>query len=145
MDTARGRPYRRLLRRTCGASIATIAAASSAQGAPEKAVCAVEQAISCAPYTACERSLPAAINLPSLLKIDRPAGQIVSRRESGEERVSKIGGDAGDEKTHILHGVDQGNPWSMLVDLETGRFTLTSTQRDVAFVAFGLCSASILQ
>lgn len=115
-----------------------------AQAAPEKAVCAVEQAIACPPYEPCDRNLPAAVNLPSLLKIDRPAGVLISRREAGEERVSQIGSESGDDATHVLQGVDQGAPWSMLIDLATGRFTLTSARGDAGYVAFGLCSSRIL-
>lgn len=117
---------------------------SPAQAAPEKAVCAVEQAIACAPYEPCERNLPASVNLPSLLKIDRSAGVLISRREAGEERISKIGSESGNDATHVLQGVDEGTPWSMLIDLATGRFTLASARGDAGYVAFGLCSSRIL-
>lgn len=122
-----------------------LTAATDAPAAPEKAICAVEQAIACAPYEPCERNLPGAVNLPMLLKIDRPGGVIISRRESGEERISKIGSEAGSEDTHVLQGVDQGNPWSIMVNLETGRFTFSSSQADTGYIAFGLCSARLLQ
>ncbi len=134
----------RLLR--CGAiAVLTGTAAAPASAAPEKAICAIEQAISCPPFESCERNLPGAVNLPSLLKIDRAAGTVFSRRDSGEERVSEIGSEGGDDTSHVLQGIDQGNPWSMRIDLETGRFTLTSAQPESGYVAFGLCSARILE
>jgi hypothetical protein len=55
---------------------------------PQTAVCAVEQAIACPPFEACERSLPGAFILPTLIKIDRPAGTVLSRLDTGEERAS---------------------------------------------------------
>ena len=119
--------------------------AAHAAPAPERAVCAVEQAIACPPFETCERSLPAAVNLPSLLKIDRPAGLIYSRREAGEERTSKIGSETDGEGFHVLQGVDEGAPWSLLIDLSTGRFTLTSARAEAGYVAFGLCSSRILE
>lgn len=125
------------------AGLVTISA-SSVEAAPERAVCAVQQAIACAPYEACERNLPGAVNLPVLLKIDRPANVVISRREDGGERTSKIGGEAGNEAMHMLSGIDDGNPWSIRVDLTTGHFTLTSAQAEVGYIAFGICSSKIL-
>ena len=113
--------------------------------APQKAICAVEQAIACHPFEACERSLPGAVNLPVLMKLDRSAGVILSRRESGEERSSKIGAESGDDKTHVLQGVDDGNPWNMRIELKTGHFTMTSALSGIGFVAFGLCSSKLLK
>lgn len=118
--------------------------ASPAAAAPEQAICAVQQAISCAPHEPCERNLPGAVNLPVLLKIDRPAGVVIARLESGGERTSKIGGEGSDETSHVLHGMDSGNPWSMRVDLASGQFTLTSAQPEVGYVAFGICSSRLL-
>jgi len=112
--------------------------------AAEKAICAVEQTIACAPFEKCERSLPSAVNLPVLLKIDRAAGVILSRTQTGVERSSKIGSESGDDAHHVMQGVEGGEPWSMRVDLKTGRFTLANVQPDAGYVAFGVCSAKIL-
>jgi hypothetical protein len=136
-----GRRQRRLL----AASVLAFSVALPAHAAPERAICAVEQAIACPPFEPCERNLPGAVNLPTLMKIDRPAGVIISRREAGDARSSKIESESGDENSHVLQGVDDGNPWSVRIDLTTGRFTLTSAQPDTGYVAFGLCSAGILE
>jgi hypothetical protein len=135
----------RLLRRLFSASILAGGIIAPAHAAPEIAICAVEQAIACPPFAPCERNLPGAVNLPALLKIDRPAGVILSRREAGDERSSKIESESGDENSHVLQGVDDGNPWSIRIDLNTGRFSLSSAQPDTGYIAFGLCSANILK
>lgn len=135
----------RRLRRMVGTSLLACSVALPAQATPERAICAVEQAIACPPFEPCARNLAGAVNLPILLKIDRPAGVVISRRDSGGERISKIAGEAGDEASHVIHGIDEGNPWSLRVNLTTGRFTLTSAQEGVGYVAFGLCSASMLE
>jgi hypothetical protein len=127
------------------AAALSISAAAPAFGAPEMAICAVEQAISCPPYAPCERNLPSAVNLPSLLKIDRPGGTVTSRLNVGEERKSKIDGEWGDDSVHVLHGIDESKPWSIRVDLATGRFTLTSAQEGVGYIAFGTCSSRLLE
>lgn len=129
---------------TIGGVVLAASLALPALAAPEKAICAVEQAIACPPYEPCDRNLPAAVNLPTLLKIDRTAGVIYSKRDSGEERESRIGSMASDDQAYSLQGIDQGNPWSMRIEAESGRFTLTSAQADAGYVAFGLCSARIL-
>jgi len=117
-----------------------IAVALLAAGLPSIALATPERAIE-----PCERNLPSAVNLPVLLKIDRPAGLVTSRLDVGGERLSEIGGEWGDGATHVLHGIDEGNPWSLRVNLTTGRFTLTSAQEHTGYVAFGSCSSRLLE
>ncbi len=118
--------------------------AQIANAAPEKAICAVEQAIACPPYEECQRALPAAVNLPSLMKLDRPSGTVMTNKEGGEERVSKIIGEAVDEDALMLQGIDGQHAWNMRIELATGHFVLTSAAPDAGYVAFGLCSSKIL-
>jgi hypothetical protein len=122
-------------------SVATATTAFSKDGA---AICAVEQAIACSPFEACERSLPGAINLPSLLKIDMEAGAILSVNASGAERSSPIAASTETEAAMTLQGVDNDHPWSLRVGLEDGRFALASVHEGASFSAFGVCSWGIL-
>lgn len=112
--------------------------------APDKAVCAVEQAVACPAYEPCERTLPSAVNLPALMKIDRSKGVIFSKRENGETRSSDIGSETEADGVHVLQGFEDGHPWSMRIDLEAGRFTLVSAHDDLGFAAFGFCSSEML-
>lgn len=122
-----------------------IATGSAVQGAaPDQAICAVQQAIACSPTEICDRSLPAAVNLPVLLRVDLEDGVVVSRQQSGAERTSQIGVQSGDDAHHIVQGMDEGTAWSMVIDLETGQFTIASAHADVGYTAFGVCSASLL-
>ena len=137
---------KRCLSTLCGAFAVFALGGLSAQAeAPEAAICAVQQVITCPQFEACERALPSSVNMPVLMKIDRLTGVIVSRRESGEERTSKIGTESGDDAVHILQGTEEGRTWSMRVKLETGAFTLTSADADVGYVAFGSCSSTLLK
>lgn len=132
------------IRTTFIAAIAGLGAFGAHAAAPEKAICAVEQAIACPAHENCQRSLPGAMNLPVLMKIDRPAGMVISRLESGEQRSSAIGTETGDDAVHTLQGVDGGAAWSMRIDLADGRFTLVSALKATGYVAFGSCSSALL-
>jgi hypothetical protein len=128
-----------------GAVVATGLAPVAAQATvPAKAICAVQQVVACAPYEPCGRTLPGAVSLPVLLKLDREAGTLVSRRESGDERVSAIGSETGNATMHVLQGVDGEVAWTMHISLEDGGFTMTAAQVDVGFIAFGVCTSSML-
>ena len=133
------------MRSLLSAALVLASAAVASAEAPQRAICAVEQAIVCPPHEVCERSLPGALNLPTLLKIDRSAGVVLSRTEAGVERSSIIGGEAGGEGFQILQGVDGEAPWSIRVDLKTGRFVLTSAQAEAGYIGFGFCSARLLE
>ena len=41
----------------------------------------------------------------------------------------------------ILQGVEAGRPWSMLITVETGRFSLVINEDDASFNVFGACTA----
>ena len=41
----------------------------------------------------------------------------------------------------ILHGVEEGRPWTMLITEETGRFSLVVNEDDAAFNVFGACTS----
>ncbi len=135
---------RMIVRISVGIAALGLSAASVRADVPETAICGVEQAVACPAYDQCERTLPGAVNLPSLMKIDRAEGVIVSRREGGETRTSKIASETEGDGVHILQGAEDGRPWSIRIDLKTGRFSLVSAQDDLGFVAFGDCSSELM-
>jgi hypothetical protein len=127
------------------ATVAVALGALTATAAtPDEAVCALQQAVACASVTPCERMLPAAVNLPVLLRFELGAGVIESRTQSGETRTSKIAKSATHEDALVLQGEDNGHPWAMRISTENGQFTLTVLRPDEGFVGFGVCSSKIL-
>lgn len=135
---------RMTVRLSVAAAILNLSSLSVGAAAAEKVICGVEQAVACPAYEQCERTLPSAVNLPALMMIDRVAGVILSKRESGETRTSKIASEIEGDGVHILQGSEDGRPWSMRIDLETGRFSLASAHDDLGFVAFGVCSSGLM-
>ncbi len=123
----------------------TICALSASAEAPKQALCAVQQAVACGAFEACERALPAAVNLPALMRFDVDAGTIESRHENGTIRTSKITSSSTEGEALLLQGVDGGHPWAMRVNTKNGGFTLTVLREDEGFLGFGVCSAKILE
>jgi hypothetical protein len=123
----------------------TICALSASAATPNEAICTVQQAVACGSFEACERALPAAVNLPALMRFDVDARTIESRRENGDVRTSKIASSSTDDEALVLQGVDGGHPWAMRVNTKNGGFTLTVLREDEGFIGFGVCSANILK
>lgn len=116
------------------------AGAASAEG---PAVCAVEQAILCPRFEACERSLPAGINLPTLLRLDPDAGMMEARLDDGTLRRSAVATVVEAGGSTLMQGADDDLPWSLTVDMTSGAFSLVVADEDAGYVAFGVCSRAL--
>jgi hypothetical protein len=112
---------------------------------PSTAVCALQQAAACGAVEACDRMLPAGVNLPALMRLDVAAGVIESRADDGAIRKSKIASSSTAEGALVLQGIDGGHAWAMRVDERSGEFTLSVLRDGEAFIGFGVCSAKILE
>ena len=123
---------------------AFLCATSALAEEPSEAICALQQAAACGEVEVCERALPAAVNLPALMKFDVKDGVVESRFDNGELRSSKISSSSRAEGALILQGIDGSHPWAMRVDATTGEFTLSVLREGEAFVGFGVCSSKIL-
>jgi hypothetical protein len=113
--------------------------------APNEGICAVQQAVACGAFEACERALPAAVNLPALVRFNVKTATIESKRETGGIRTSKIGSSSTEGDSLVLQGVDEGRPWALRVSTKTGQFTLSVLGDDEGYIGFGVCSAKILE
>ena len=122
----------------------TICALSASAEAPTAAICAVQQAVACGAFETCERALPAAVNLPALIRVDVDAGVIESRNENGDIRTSKIASSSTEGEALLLQGVDGGHPWAIRVNTSNGGFTLMILREGEGFLGFGECSAKLL-
>ncbi|MDX1401968.1 MAG: hypothetical protein R3245_08605, partial [Kiloniellales bacterium] len=68
--------------------------------------------------------------------------EMVVRRTTsdGEERSSKIENLHHDSGELILQGVEHGLAWSLLLDEEAGRMTITASADDTGYIIFGACT-----
>ncbi len=127
----------------CGFSILVVG--SSAQANEATAFCAVEQAIACAPYQACERNLPGAFNIPALIKLDAEKSRMTSIGQNGAELTSAISSIVETDADIVLSGADAGQPWAASISKKTGRMSATVIQEADTFILFGECSWRIAQ
>ncbi|TVQ52414.1 MAG: hypothetical protein EA355_15095 [Rhodobacteraceae bacterium] len=128
------------MRRAVLLPLAFVAAPAAADG---PAVCAVEQAILCPRFEECARGLPAAINLPALIRLD-PVGKVLEARlDDGTVRVTPVSDVIEAVGSTLMQGVDEGLPWSMSVAMDTGAFTLVVADGEAGYVAFGVCSRAL--
>ena len=99
-------------------------------------ICASVQAVNCEPGEDCERGLPESIGAPQFLRIDFAKKEIV-----GPLRTTTIRSTETSDAQIILQGVELGMGWTIVLDRETGKMTMTLTGRGEGFVVFGACTS----
>ena len=107
-------------------------------------ICATTHTVECDGYDEeCHQGQSDTINFPQFFRIDfvKTEIQILDHERKGE--VTKITHVARSESRGwtILHGVEEGRPWTMLITEQTGRFSLVVNEDDAAFNVFGACTA----
>ena len=112
---------------------------------PNEFICAAAEAIACAQDEQCIRGSAESVNLPLLLRVNLKEKVIMSLREGGEQRSSKIFEVIEGEETVVLFGVDKGSAWNIVIDRSDGRMTLTNATYDAGYIVHGACSAKILK
>jgi hypothetical protein len=108
----------------------------------EPAICAVEQVVSCAPFEPCARTLPGAVNLPVLMRVQPGDKTVVSRLDDGTERRSDAHTVVATADVVTVQGVDDGEPWALWIDRALHAHRGRAGE---AFSAFGICSAELLK
>jgi hypothetical protein len=124
----------------------TLPAAAADFDGSQPLLCSVVKVLECDPLEGCSGTTPEEINLPQFLKVDvkekrvGPARPIEGRKGSEIKQVSQIGGkliiqgaDSG------IEGLREGLGWTAAISEETGRFILTASGEEAAFVVFGAC------
>jgi len=109
-------------------------------------LCSVNTVIECTPEDGCREVAAESVALPSFLKVDfakksvRPARESDGNRNSDIKRMERLGGKL------ILQGADEGIQevrdgvgWTASVSEETGKFVLTASGAEEAFVVYGAC------
>lgn len=109
-------------------------------------LCSVVTVIECTPEDGCREVTPESVAVPQFLTVDfekktvRPAGKVEGDRSSAIKRMERIGGKL------ILQGADEGIQdmrdsvgWTAAVTEETGKFVLTASGDEEAFIVYGAC------
>ena len=116
------------------------AAATRFDGA-SNLVCAAIDVVGCASGKSCVEGQARSFELPEFIFVDFANKQLRGTDESGHQEVSPIRNFEATEKQVILQGVENHRGWSVAIDRENGRMTLTSAGGDVGFMIFGACTA----
>jgi len=109
-------------------------------------LCSVNTVVECTPEDGCREVAPESVALPQFLKVDfekksvRPARDSDGNRNSDIKRMERLGGKL------ILQGADEGIQevrdsvgWTASVSEQTGRFVLTASGDEEAFIVYGAC------
>ena len=104
-------------------------------------LCAVTQTVGCDAVGDCIQGPADAVNLPVFIKLDAQKKEVVTAREGGERRTSKIL-EVGTEGDALLFvGLEPGGSWSAILDKATGKMTATAAMNGQGFIVFGSCLA----
>jgi hypothetical protein len=109
-------------------------------------LCSVNTVIECTPEDGCREVAPESVSLPSFLKVDFDKKRVKAARESDGnrnsdiKRMERLGGKL------ILQGSDEGIQevrdgvgWTASVSEQTGKFVLTASGDEEAFIVYGAC------
>jgi hypothetical protein len=129
-------------------ALAPLAAQAADFDGSKPLLCAVTSMSECTPNDGCQKTTLEETGMPQFLKVDvpnktvTPAMPIEGRKPTPIERMERIegklilqGAEEGVEKVH------DGLGWTAAISEETGRFILSASGDEVAFVTFGACIA----
>jgi hypothetical protein len=124
--------------------VAAITASGFAQAAAiddrTSLICALVDLHSCVLGEACQRESAAALNLPTVVKVDIAAKTIVGQRMDGPGQTTSIGNVQRNDQGLVLQGVDGQRSWNAVIDGDGG-LSLAAVGPDGAFLIFGECAA----
>jgi hypothetical protein len=110
-------------------------------------LCAPQVAIECGPDGKCEQAMTASVNLPNFFQVDFSKKEITAITDSENKRTSKIKSQEFIDNKLFLQGADDGVEnvrdglaWSMSISQDTGRFVISASGGNEAFVVFGACT-----
>ena len=98
-------------------------------------ICAPVVAMACFAGEVCEKGTPDDIGAPAFMRVDFAKKVIV-----GPYRTSPILALDKDEKQILLQGNELGLAWSMALNSDDGKMTVTMSNRNGAYVLFGSCT-----
>jgi len=98
-------------------------------------LCATIEAIDCSPGEQCERGLPEIIGAPQFMRIDFAKKEVIGPKRSAEILLMH----KNDEQL-TLQGYELDMGWTLAIDRDTGKMTVTFARGESAFVIFGACT-----
>jgi len=98
-------------------------------------ICAPVEANDCGPGSACDKSTPDEVGAPAFIRID-----VAKKAVVGPKRTSAIQVLEKSDAQLVLQGTELGYGWTIVLDQDTGRMSLTLANREGAFVLFGACT-----
>lgn len=111
-------------------------------------ICSVVKVVECSPEGDCREVSPESVAVPRFLSVDfekksvMPAGKGDSGRSSSIKRMERMEGGR-----LILQGADEGIQdvrdsvgWTASVSEESGKFVVTASGDEVAFIVYGACT-----
>jgi hypothetical protein len=127
---------------------APFAAQASDLDGSKPLLCSVISITECTPDGGCQKTTIEKAGMPQFLYVDvpnktiSPAPSIEGRNPTPIERIERVDGKlmlqgAEDGVENVRDGVG----WTAAISEQTGRFILTASGEDVAFVVFGACIA----
>jgi hypothetical protein len=126
-----------------GFSAAT-SAPSLAQGlTPEQnLVCATVGVVACVEGAPCHQGQAQTFDVPTFMFIDFKEKIVHTRGEREGDASSPIDTREITERSIILQGIEEHRGWTLAIDRNTAKMTLSSTGPDVNFMILGNCTAN---
>jgi hypothetical protein len=103
-------------------------------------ICAVIETHECGPDENCLKGTAESINVPQFFRVNFKDRLISSIRPGGEVQTSAIQRMERADGMLILQGVQNGRAWSATISEANGKFVLTASGDQEAFVVFGTCT-----
>ena len=108
--------------------------------------CANQQVNECLPAQRCRMVAPQSVNLPNFFHVDTGNKMITGKHDGGIDASTPIerlehmdgklilqGADNG------IEGVPDGNGWTLVIEEDTGKMSITASGDGFVIVAFGAC------
>jgi hypothetical protein len=103
-------------------------------------ICAVIETHECGPDENCVKGSAEGIDMPQFFRVNFKDKLITSTRAGGELQTSAIQRMERVDGKLILQGVQNGRAWSAVISEINGKFVLTASADQEAFVLFGACT-----
>jgi hypothetical protein len=98
-------------------------------------ICAPVEAMDCAAGDGCEKNSPDDVGAPAFIRIDVGKKAVI-----GPKRTSPIQFLEKTDQQLVLQGTELGYGWTVVLDQESGKMSITLASRDGVFVLFGACT-----